>query len=61
MGMPGGEISGVQRAVGEIAQDNRRFINGMFWILRTGRPWRNLPLVYGDWKNTHLAVLPLAG
>lgn len=38
---------------GGIAQDNRRFINGVFWILRTGAPWRDLPPEYGDWKNTH--------
>lgn len=38
---------------GGIAQDNRRFINGVFWILRTGAPWRDLPPDYGDWKNTH--------
>ncbi len=25
----------------------------MFWILRTGSPWRDLPPDYGDWKNTH--------
>jgi hypothetical protein len=29
------------------------FINAVFWILRTGAPWRNLPPDYGDWKNTH--------
>jgi len=34
-------------------EDNRRFINGVFWILRTGAPWRDLPPDYGDWKNTH--------
>ena len=38
---------------GGIAHDNRRFINGVLWILRTGAPWRDLPEVYGDWKNTH--------
>ena len=38
---------------GGIAQDNRRFINAVFWILRTGAPWRDLPQSYGDWKNTH--------
>ena len=25
----------------------------MFWILRTGAPWRDLPPDYGDWKNLH--------
>jgi len=35
------------------AQDNRLFINAVFWILRTGAPWRDLPPDYGDWKNTH--------
>ena len=34
---------------GGIAQDNRRFINGVFWILRTGAPWRDLPPLYGKW------------
>lgn len=35
------------------AKDNRLFINAVFWILRTGAPWRDLPKDYGDWKNTH--------
>jgi len=38
---------------GGIAKDNRQFINGVFWILRTGAPWRDLPPEYGGWKNTH--------
>ncbi len=33
---------------GGIAQDNRRFINAVFWILRTGAPWRDLPPDYGN-------------
>ena len=35
------------------ARDNRLFINAVFWILRTGAPWRDLAPDYGDWKNTH--------
>ena len=35
------------------AKDNRLFLNAVFWILRTGAPWRDLPPDYGDWKNTH--------
>ena len=37
---------------GGIAKDNRQFINGVFWILRTGAPWRDLPPIYGNWNNT---------
>ena len=35
------------------AKDNRQFINAVFWILRTGAPWRDLPPDYGSWSNTH--------
>ena len=38
---------------GGVAEDNRRFINAIFWILRTGAPWRDLSPDYVDWKNTH--------
>ena len=30
------------------AKDNRLFINAVFWILRTGVPWRDLPPDYGN-------------
>lgn len=46
-------LSGRKGTHGGIAHDNRRFINAVFWILRTGAPWRDLPPDYGDWKNTH--------
>ena len=38
---------------GGIAEDNRRFINGVIWILRTGAPWRDLPPDYGKWGSVH--------
>ena len=38
---------------GRVAKDNRKFINAVFWVLRTGAPWRDLPPEMGDWKNTH--------
>ena len=46
-------LPGVKGRVGRPAQDNRLFINAVFWILRTGAPWRDLPADLGDWKNTH--------
>ena len=46
-------MPGVKGKWGGIAKDNRRFINAVLWILRTGAPWRDLPPDYGDWKNTH--------
>ena len=39
--------------VGRPAQDNRRFINAVFWVLRTGAPWRDLPPDYGDGCAVH--------
>jgi transposase len=38
---------------GSNANDNRTFINGSFWILRTGAPWRDLPPQYGKWCSVH--------
>ncbi|PTY02772.1 IS5 family transposase [Verrucomicrobia bacterium LW23] len=46
-------LPGREGAWGGQARDNRLFINAVFWILRTGAPWRDLPPDYGDWKNTH--------
>ncbi|WP_155399053.1 IS5 family transposase [Xenorhabdus bovienii] len=46
-------LPGRKGAWGRVAYDNRLFINAVFWILRTGAPWRDLPPDYGDWKNTH--------
>ena len=46
-------LPGSAGKVGRPPFDNRLFLNAVFWILRTGAPWRDLPPDYGDWKNTH--------
>ena len=33
--------------------DNLTFLNGVFWYLKTGVPWRDLPERYGHWKAVH--------
>ncbi len=33
-----------------VTKDSRKFINGVFWILRTGSPWRDLPHK-GVWES----------
>ncbi|WP_291302270.1 IS5 family transposase [Desulfovibrio sp. MES5] len=46
-------LSGQSGQWGGIAKDNRLFINAVFWILRTGAPWRDLPPEYGRWGTVH--------
>jgi transposase len=35
---------------GGIAEDNRRFVNAVLWIAKTGAPWRDLPGRLGNWN-----------
>ncbi len=34
-------------------KDDRRVLNGMFYILRTGAPWRDLPGRYGPYTTVY--------
>ena len=36
---------------GGTADDNRKFLNGVFWVLRTGAPRRDMPPSYGNWNS----------
>jgi transposase len=33
--------------------DDRRVLNGIFWVLRSGAPWRDLPERYGPRTTCH--------
>jgi transposase len=28
-------------------------LDGIFWITRTGSPWRDLPTEFGNWNSVH--------
>jgi transposase len=36
---------------GRSGADNRRFIEAVLWIMRTGSPWRDLPSAFGHWNT----------
>ncbi len=36
---------------GRSGADNRRFLEAVLWIARTGSPWRDLPEALGNWNS----------
>jgi hypothetical protein len=38
---------------GRTGSDNRLFVNGCLWVLRSGAHWRDLPERYGKGKTVH--------
>lgn len=38
---------------GRTARDNRTFVNGVLWVLRSGAYWCHMPERYGNWKSNH--------
>jgi transposase len=39
--------------LGPRRKDDRRVLNGIFWVLRTGAPWRDLPERYGPYTTAY--------
>ncbi len=48
-----GFLPGRPETVGVTARDNRIFVNGVLWVLRSGAHWKDLPAEYGNWKSAH--------
>ncbi|WP_291846396.1 IS5 family transposase [Bradyrhizobium sp.] len=44
-------IIGRPNQKGSTGRDNRMFVEGVLWIVRTGSPWRDLPEAFGDWNS----------
>ena len=38
---------------GRPPQDHRRVLDGIFYVTRTGLPWRDLPAEFGHWNSVH--------
>ncbi len=46
-------LSGKASDPGCTGADNRLFVNGVLWVLRSGARWHDLPERYGKWKTAH--------
>lgn len=36
---------------GRTGVDNRKFVEAVLWVVRTGKAWRHLPTEFGSWNN----------
>ena len=39
---------------GRTGADNRRFVEAVLWLARTGSPWRDLPPAFGRWNSVFI-------
>lgn len=46
-------ILAARAANGRKPADHRLVLDGIFWIARTGAPWRDLPEEFGKWSSVY--------
>jgi transposase len=46
-------IVAIRQPNGRKPADHRRVLDGVFWVARTGAPWRDLPEEFGKWGSVY--------
>src|SRR5580658_1483057 len=41
----------IHRGGGRPPRNHRRVLDAVFWLMRTGAPWRDLPEEFGNWNS----------
>jgi transposase len=44
-------LTGNRSRGGRPPSNHRRVLDGVFWMARTGAPWRDLPAEFGNWNS----------
>ena len=47
------ELLPPRKRTGRPGRDERELLNGMFWVLRSGARWRDMPERYGPWQTVY--------